>query len=271
MSVTNPYINQLIVFNPLIKPIIEKAIKALDLPQGSHGLDAGCGAGLHTVLFSNAVGNSGRITGLDISPEFIAFAEDYIKDRGLSRKISFKVGDVANPPFENDTFDWVWSSDCVGYAPSIEPSRTLAELVRVTKPGGVIALFAWSSEMLLPGYPRLEARLKATTSGIAPFTDGMSPDRHFSRAIGWFSELGLRDIKARSFIYDFSAPLGDDIRKALVSLFEMRWAGGEKELSEKDKQEYQRLCLPNSPDLILNDPHYYGYCICTMFTGIAPR
>ena len=98
-------------------------------------------------------------------------------------------------PFENGTLDWAWSSSCVGYSASLEPLSAVKELARVVKPGGSVAIFAWSSEKLLPGYPLLETRLNATSSGIAPFVKGKRPELHFLRALGWFRNADLEELR----------------------------------------------------------------------------
>ena len=124
-----------------------------------------------------------------------------------------------------------------------------------------------SSQQLLPGYPLLEAHLNATSSGIAPFARGMSPKLHFLRMPGWFRDAGMEEITAQTFAGDFYAPLSDKIRSALTALIEMRWVDVEPELSKEDWVEFQRLCLPGSPDFILNLPDYYAFFTYSMFRG----
>jgi demethylmenaquinone methyltransferase/2-methoxy-6-polyprenyl-1,4-benzoquinol methylase len=141
------------------------------------------------------------------------------------------------------------------------------ELARVVRPGGLVVIFAWSSERLLPGYPLLEARLSATTPGIAPFVAGSNPDRHYSRALGWFRDAGLDELTARTFAGSAHAPLSQAIWDALVALLEMRWPGVESELAEGDRAEYRRLCLPESSDFIVDHPDYYAFFTCSMFSG----
>ena len=192
---TESYIQSLLVSNPLRESTLHAMIKALQLPKGSRGLDAGCGIGLQCLLLAEEVGLTGHVTGLDVSAEMLDHGREIVKEAGLSERISFQEGDVANLPFDNNTFDWVWSVDCVGYGPW-ETLSLLKELVRVVKPDGIVAIAAWSSEKLLPGYPRLEARLGATSAGIAPFVQGRKPELHFLRALGWFRELGLAKTKA---------------------------------------------------------------------------
>jgi demethylmenaquinone methyltransferase/2-methoxy-6-polyprenyl-1,4-benzoquinol methylase len=241
-------------------------VRALQLPEGSRGLDAGCGIGLQCLLLAKEVGPTGHVTGLDISAEMLDYGREIVKKAGLSERISLKEGDIASLPFDNDTFDWAWSTDCVGYAP-LEPLPLLKELARVVKPGGIVALAAWSSEKLLPGYPRLEARLGATAAGIAPFVQGKKPELHFLRALGWFHQAGLKETRAKVFADSVCAPLNDKIRQALTALFAMRWPDVAPELSSDDLAEFQRLCLPDSPDFILNLPDYYAFFTYTMFWG----
>ncbi|MFC1724603.1 class I SAM-dependent methyltransferase [candidate division KSB1 bacterium] len=267
MTETDIYIQRMEVSNPLIEPTVYSAIQALQLPSGSHGLDAGCGIGLPTLLLAEAAGPTGHVTGFDIVPEFILHAEEIVKKSGWSEQISFQRGDVNKLPFDNGTFDWVWSSGCVGYSASLEPLSVLKELARVVKPGGIVAIFAWSSAKLLPGYPLLETRLNATSSGLAPFVKGKGPELHFLRALGWFRDAGLEDRTVRTFTGGAFAPLRDDLRDALTALFEMRWHSVKSELIQEDWSEYQRLCLPESPEFILNHPDYYAFFTCSMFYG----
>ena len=270
MSEDSVYIQSLEAFDPLMESAARAAIQALRLPLGSHGLDAGCGIGLQALLLAAAVGPSGRVTGLDISPGMLRHAEGIVARTGMSGRVSFREGDVRSLPFEDNRFDWAWSSCCVGYASFLDPIASSKELARVVKPDGMVAILVWSSETLLPGYPRLEARLRATTAGIAPYEEGKGPELHFLRALGWFRRLGLLEPGARTFAVDAFAPLSDDVRNALAALLDMRWPGALAELTEADQAEYRRLCLPGSPDFIIGRPNYYAFFTCTLFHGKVP-
>ncbi|MCD4703749.1 MAG: class I SAM-dependent methyltransferase [Methanosarcinaceae archaeon] len=260
------YAHRLYVSHALREPVLRSVIRALQLPRGSLGLDAGCGIGLPALLLAETVEHGGHVTGLDISSQFLGYAKEIAAKAGMSGKISFRQGDVSEMPFDDDTFDWVWSADCVGYAP-MEPVQLLRELARVVKPGGTVAILAWSSQQLLPGYPLLEARLNATSAGIGPFTKGMMPQRHFLRALDWFYEVGLEEPAARTFVGEVQAPLSEDIRNALTSFFQMRWEGALSEVSKGDWAEYQRLCQSGSSGSILDCQDYYAFFTYTLFTG----
>ena len=264
------YERKLYLSDFLREPMIRSAIQELQLPSGSRGLDAGCGIGSHTFLLAEAAGPAGHVTGLDLSSELLAHAREKAKMSSLSERIAFQQGNVNALPFDDDQFDWVWSVDCVGY-PTGKPVALLKELARVVRPGGSVAILGWSSQQLLPGHPLLEARLNATSLGIAPFVEGKRPERHFLRALGWFREAGLEEATARTFVGDVHAPLSDEIRSALISLFEMRWGEPRSELAPEDWAEYQQFCQPDSPDFILDLPDYYAFFTYSLFHGKVPE
>lgn len=273
MSEAEVYHEAIVATRPLMEPIVLAAIEALALPRGSHGLDAGCGNGLQTVLLAQAVGPEGHVTGLDISEGLLGYAAEIVARAGLSQRISLREGDVRRLPFDDGAFDWAWSSCCVGYAPEMVPA--LGELARVVRPSGQVAILVWSGESLLPGHPWLEARLRATPSGLAPFHDGQDPALHCQRALAWFEELGLEQPTVRTLTSDAQAPLSGAERRALEALLAMRWPGAEEELAregadgERLLAEFGRLCLPDSPDFILDAPGFYAYWSCSLFWGMV--
>jgi demethylmenaquinone methyltransferase/2-methoxy-6-polyprenyl-1,4-benzoquinol methylase len=255
--------------NPLREPTLRSIIAALSFAPGSRGLDIGCGIGLQSMLLAEAIGPNGRVTGLDISTELLDYARSKIAASPLADRIDFQRGDMHRLPFPDDSFDWVWSADCVGY-PSGDLLPTLKEIARVVKPGGRIALLAWTSQQLLPGHPLLEAQLNATCSAYAPLLRGTDPAAHFMRALRSFSKAGLVEAQAQTFIGEVQAPLSAELRVALASLIEMLW-NVPAEAPEADRAEYQRLCRAASPDFILNLPEYYAFFTYTLFSGIVAK
>jgi demethylmenaquinone methyltransferase/2-methoxy-6-polyprenyl-1,4-benzoquinol methylase len=260
------YIQNLLDANPLREPLLRKIIQSLELPPGSHGLDAGCGIGLQSLILSEAVGSNGRVTGLDILPELLNYGKGVVKRAGRSNQITFREGDVNHLPFEEDCLDWVWSADCVGY-PAGDLTPVLRELKRVVRSGGSLILLGWSSQQVLPGYPLLEARLNGTCSGYLPFLKDKEPETSFMRALYSFRSAGLENVGAHTFVGEVQAPLKDDQRLALTSLFAMLWGDPQPEVSPEDWYQYQRLCHPKSADFILAIPDYYAFFTYSLFRG----
>jgi ubiquinone/menaquinone biosynthesis C-methylase UbiE len=270
MTATDLYIQRLLESNPLREPLLRTIIQSLRLPEGSRGLDAGCGIGLQSLLLLESVGTDGRVCGLDILPELLAYGTQMIEKAGLDGPITFRQGDINCLPFENDSFDWAWSADCIGY-PAGELGPILDDLIRVVRPGGRIFLLGWSSQQVLPGYSLLEARLNGTCSGYLPFLKDKQPEQNFMRTLACFYRASLEDVQAHTFVEDIQTPLGGEKRTAITSLFEMLWGVPQAGATPEDWQEYQRLCRPDSPDFILNLPDYYGFFTYTVFRGRVPK
>lgn len=266
---TDRYLRHLRATFPLRETILRAAIATVSPPGGSNGLDVGCGIGAQTSLLADFVGPAGHVTGVDSCQAFLDHARVSARETGLSDRAGFRQADANRLPFDDGSFDWAWSVDCVGYGTS-NSVALVREMGRVVRPGGTVALLAWSSERLLPGHPLLEARLGATVSGLAPFGADMPEQWHFSRGLGWFREAGLEGLAARALAGSVHAPLTPELRVALSALVEMRWPGVETYLSKDDHREYRRLCDPESPDCILDHPDYFAFFTYSLLWGKVP-
>lgn len=247
MNDATSVIERLLTADPLRRPLLGEIVRALQLPPGSVGLDAGCGIGLQALLLAEAVGPGGHVTGLDIAPELLAYGRKLALQHDYGERITFAAGDIADLRVADDSFDWVWSADCVGY-PAGELSSVLRELIRVVRPGGRIILLGWSGQQLLPGYPILEARLNATCSAYLPYLAAHPPERQFARAPHWFRDAALEHVQVRTYVGTIQAPLSKPLRLALLDLFAMLWGQQQPKVSPQDWEEYQRLCTAGAAD-----------------------
>jgi demethylmenaquinone methyltransferase/2-methoxy-6-polyprenyl-1,4-benzoquinol methylase len=249
------------------EPAIRSAIRALQLPTGSRGLDIGCGIGTHTLWLAEAVSPEGHVTGIDISSDHLARADELASKNKLAAQVSFQHGDMEALSFEANAFDWTWNADTLWPVAGREPLLLVKNLKRVVKPGGTMAVLFWSSQRLLPGYPLLEARLNATDAANFPYTDDTRSEWHILRAMGWLQEAGLSDLQVRTFVADIRAPLDDAAQSALAWTFQMLWGKTEPELTPKDWSQFQQLCQLDSPDCILHLPDYYAFITYSLFWG----
>ncbi len=262
------YVKKLDETFPVRENILRRVIKHLDLPEDGHGLDAGCGLALQTIIIAEETGPESRITGLDISSSLLGAAASVIVDAGYAKQITLKQGSIENIPFEDNTFDWVISIDCACYAP-MDKLMVVKELKRVVKPGGSINICFYSSQQLLPGYPDIETRLNTTASGLAPFKEGAKSEDHANRTSGWLRRTGLKVITAKTFTADFSAPLEDKIKAGLLSLIKMRWEPYKDELPTETIDKFRNLTDPESQENILEHQDYYGFITYTLFSGVV--
>ena len=119
-------------------PLIEVA----GIGPGHRVLDLASGAGEPALTIAWAVGETGRVTATDLSPSMLAIVERRAAEAGFGH-IAFEVAAMESLPFDDDSFDFVTSRFGFMYTP--EPDRTLAEVRRVLKPGGKVALMVWGS------------------------------------------------------------------------------------------------------------------------------
>jgi SAM-dependent methyltransferase len=118
-------------------PAAEEFMARLPLRPGLKVLDVACGTGNLAVVAAR----SGCVTcGVDIASNLVAQARERARREGLT--IEFTEGDAETLPHADGEFDLVVSMFGVMFPP--QPQRATAELLRVTKPGGLIALASWT-------------------------------------------------------------------------------------------------------------------------------
>jgi SAM-dependent methyltransferase len=117
----------------------EDFVTRLNLKPGTKVLDVACGTGNLAVPAAKA---GAEVTGIDIAPNLIEQAIARAEAEGVDAK--FEVGDAEALPYEDNTFDVVMTMFGAMFAP--RPDVTASELIRVTKPGGVIAMANWTPE-----------------------------------------------------------------------------------------------------------------------------
>ena len=115
----------------------EDFIKRLNLQPGTRLLDIACGTG-NVALPAARLG--GVVTGVDIAPNLVEQARQKAASEGLSAK--FDVGDAESLPYADESFDAVVTMFGAMFAP--RPELAAAEIKRVCRPGGLIAMANWT-------------------------------------------------------------------------------------------------------------------------------
>jgi SAM-dependent methyltransferase len=154
--------------------VSENLVEAADVIPGEDVLDVACGSG-NTALA--AARRFAKVTGLDYVPELLEHARK--RTRAELVEADFIEGDAENLPFEDATFDLVASTFGVMFAPDHE--RTARELLRVTRPGGRIAMANWTPDGAV-------GEMFVTVARHAPPPPGVKPP------ILWGTEDYLREL-----------------------------------------------------------------------------
>ncbi len=142
--------------------VAEELCEAADILPGERVLDVACGSGNATLAAARRAWDN--TVGLDYVPELL--------ERGRARaeverlEAAFVEGDAERLPFATASFDVVLSTFGVMFAP--DQQRAAAELLRVCRPGGRIALANWTPDGLVGQQFKALARQLPPPAGVAP-------------------------------------------------------------------------------------------------------
>lgn len=104
-----------------------------ELKPGDIVLDLGSGGGFDCFLAAQKVGNSGKVIGVDMTPEMVEKAQANAQKYGYSN-VEFRHGDIEALPVEDSSVDVIISNCVINLAPDKE--KVFREAFRVLKPGG---------------------------------------------------------------------------------------------------------------------------------------
>jgi arsenite methyltransferase len=107
------------------------------LSVGEEVVDLGSGSGMDAFVAGLHVGESGKVTGVDMTPAQLAKAERLGAEAGLAN-VEFTNGHIEDLPFAEATFDVVISNGVINLAP--DKPTVFAEAARVLRPGGRLAI-----------------------------------------------------------------------------------------------------------------------------------
>ena len=186
-------------FGQIAKSIEHGAVEFVDrlgLKPGMKVLDVACGTGN---LAIPAAKTGADVTGIDIAPNLIEQAIERAQAEGVDAK--FDVGDAEALPYGDGEFDVVMTMFGALFAP--RPDVTAAELKRVTKPGGLIAMANWTPEGFAGQMFKVNAKHVPPPPGMSSPVQWGTEDIVKERLAD-----GIRDLKLTRrpimFHYDFS-------------------------------------------------------------------
>jgi SAM-dependent methyltransferase len=213
------------VFSRFMEADAEVFFRGLGIEPGSRVLDVGCGAGQVALIAARA---GADVTGCDIATNWLESARARADAEGLA--ITFEEGDAEALPYRDGQFDAVVSLVGAMFAP--RPDRVAAELTRVCRPAGLIAMANWTPA----GF--IGQMFKAIARHIAP--SGMpSP-------VLWGDEAtvrerlrdGIADVKCTIRTYHFDYPFSPD---AVVEFFRINYGPMTRAFASLDTTGQQKL------------------------------
>lgn len=198
-----------------LRPIAERLVAALKPKGGEAIVDVGCGCGATTRAIADAVGDTGRVLGLDLSRPMLERARQSAAGRS---NVHFVNADAAEHRFD-ESFDALASRFGVMFFS--DPARAFSNLVSALKPGGRVSFATWQSIdrnpwMMIPlgaVAPHVELTLPADPDAPGPFSLASE-----ERTSGLLAAAGLRDVRHDPLEGEFALGGPQSLRDAVQFL-----------------------------------------------------
>jgi ubiquinone/menaquinone biosynthesis C-methylase UbiE len=135
------------IIKEMFAPLTEALIREAGISEGDSVLDIAGGAGEPSLTIAERVGPTGSVTCTDAVAEMVEAARAEARSRGITN-VEFKQCTADSLPFADESFDFVVSRLGAMFFP--DPLAACKEMLRVVKPGGMIALVVWHKSELNP-------------------------------------------------------------------------------------------------------------------------
>lgn len=242
-----------------------KTDRALTLDQlrwagirdGSRVLDLGCAAGTTCRLMAGLVGDSGRVVGIDASASRLADGRSHSAHRPT---IEYRQGDAAHVPAADGEFDVAWSRFLFEYLP--RPEAALAEMNRVTKPGGTVCVSDIDGNCIWhhPCEPGVRAEID---EALRKLGESFNPRIGLS-LYTMFVDAGLRDVVVDVRPYHVIAGQIDAERE---EHWRMKLEGVSKALQARGWDKSRAVSLGSAFIQHLRDPRTFTYSVLVSVRG----
>ena len=159
-------------------------------------LDIGSGAGIDCFIAAEKVGPTGKVIGLDMTPEMIERARQNAQEAGVTN-VEFRFGDAEKMPVDDASVDWVISNCVINLSP--DKPAVFSEIGRILRPGGRISI----SDIVAQDLPEAVRQSRDAWTGCLA---GAISEEAYVRGL---EKAGLRDVRVPSrIVYDGSQLTG---------------------------------------------------------------
>ena len=247
------------------RPEYEAMLRSVGLQPGWRVLDAGTGGGAYLPLLAELVGSGGRIAALDLAPENVAAVRERLAAWHLPCPVAVEEGSLLALPYPDNSFDAAWCANVSQYLADDELATALAELRRVVRPGGLVAVkeFELAHWLFAPADPATHWRIMEALRRLQTAGAGMLRARQLR---GWLGRAGLIETRQRTTLSERSAPLGPIARRHAAELFRfvaeyyLDAAAKDPEIArilDPDLPFLRDQLDPDGPAALVNQPDFY--------------
>src|SRR5271167_448399 len=155
---------------PSYRAMFRTLIDVVAPRPGEAILEIGCGAGSLVRLLAQGLGTANPITAADVSPFLLREAAELAEADGLAGLIQFRQGNAEALPFDDNSYDCVYS---VTVFEECDAARAISEAMRVVRPSGRVGLAVraldmpqwWNLELPEPIHRKVEAPPRSVAPG----------------------------------------------------------------------------------------------------------
>jgi ubiquinone/menaquinone biosynthesis C-methylase UbiE len=246
-------------------------VGVLPLAPGQSVLDMACGDGVYSAWLAERVGSGGRVVAVDMRSEYLELARKQSADSPYSGIIEYLTASIESLPLDDHSFDLCWCAQSLYSLP--DPVEALRHMVRVTRPGGVVAVLEGDSlhHIILPWPVELELGVRVAELLALKKKAGRAGKYYVGRMLRRvFRVAGLEKIESHTFATDRAAPLKPDDRAFFTEYLANLARRAASSLDAPIKAEFDRLVDPRSSSFLLTDPDFTATCIDHVVWGRRP-
>ncbi len=166
----------------------EQFLDWLDAPEAAHWIDVGCGNGAFTELLLERCRPAG-VQGFDPSPGQLAYAQGRLPPGAAVR---WAEADAMQLPVADGSADAAVMALVLFFVP--EPARGIAEMLRVVRPGGLVAAYHW--DILGGGFPLAAIGAEMLKTGLQPRLPPSVGASTLDASIALWQAAGLQQVQS---------------------------------------------------------------------------
>ncbi len=226
--------------------MVNALVQEAQLQPGESVLEVGCGTGALNRWLARHTNRKNPITGVDINRYFLREATNMTRNDGLEGVVQFKEGDATTLPFEDNQFDLTMS---VTVLEEVDADAVLAEMIRVTRPGGTVGVIVRAKDIPyfvnLPLDDNLKAKIQHPSAHGSNAADDGCADASLYRR---FQASTLTNVKMFPYLAAFNEDFAIDIFQGAVGQI----------LGQAEKEALQEACAQARTDgtFIWSYPHH---------------
>lgn len=252
-----PYAAMLDAYHRAYDADLRAIVAALPLAPADRALDIACGDGYYCELLAE---RAAAVVGVDLSAAYLARARARKERSPHGARMAFEQAAIEALGARAGSFDLVWCAHSLFSLPDrVEALRAMAEAAR---PGGYVAILENDNlhHMIMPWPAELELAVRqAQLEALAARSSPRELQKFYiGRDLGGLMrQVGLSDIRRRTFVFERQAPLSDDEAFVLREHVAELRAVIEPYLDKAARTALDLLLDPDSPQYLFRQPDFH--------------